>query len=67
LSSDRARSEAASAAARRFACDGRTDLALETARAYITDPQLLDNAERDIEGGGPSGASLSPFLCQIGR
>lgn len=68
FSDERARGEAASSAARRFACDGRTELALETARAYITDEQLLDSTVRQIEGNMPSGVSaLSPFTCQMIR
>lgn len=65
FSSDAARSDAASLAARRFGCDGQTALGLELATAYITDLRLLETTQRQLEGD-PDYPSLS-FSCGMLR
>ena len=66
FSSDRTRGDAARAAALRFACDGRTEAALEIARAYITDERMLDSTVGQIDGSaGP--VSIGPLQCQFMR
>jgi hypothetical protein len=65
FASDAARSDAASLAARRFGCDGRTALGLELASTYITDVRLLGTTQRQLEGD-PNYPSLS-FECGMLR
>jgi hypothetical protein len=65
FSSDSARSEAASSAARRFACDGRAALAREIATAYITDQRLLEETERGIQQNSNGETFANSFFCQF--
>jgi hypothetical protein len=67
ISDDGARSDAANLAARRFACDGRTALALELASAYITDRRLLESTKRLIEGDPNLPPSSRTIECRFPR
>lgn len=67
ISNDTARGAAASGAARRFACDGQTALALELATTYITDRRLLESTRRSIVGDPNLPASSRSFECQFSQ
>jgi hypothetical protein len=66
-----ARDTAANRVAAGLSCDGHEALALEIARAHITDPELRAATERQIEDhvgrGGSIGGSLQNMICEWSR